>query len=553
MLNNSNDEVNNTFPPKTQGAMSAKVCWSESPYEIKFVDEIEIDGITYKFLYNNHQIKKYLDVKDPSFDDVRRVVKRNPNIPEEYKEYAFDYIDELERYNPSQDLAILYYNMENLKNIKVSDIASSALTKGYFNKFEKEIAVDTENDVAVVFKHELTHATYSIDAIVDGVHIIKDVMHPIFVDENRIAFLGRSLNEGLIDNYRLELGGKTLKSNNSVSYEIFQDEARLCSNILGASTDELLENNIRYLMDQMYKIGVVDIAEVIMLIDKSLSDVIENGVDFKAIESARISVYETIIGNLMPKMISDGKSAKAIYRYIFELLDGGYIQSEIKRDLSSSLDYIPTQLTLRENIIGCVNFFLEIAHMPTKDQDELNEEYSDFKPQAIVEQVFSEELNFEEIKNTLKDICLYKDIHGDYVLGYALKKIDGSYSILDFQTLEIVDDEIQSWEYAKKLWENNKLEYQIKDDAFYFGINFKNINLERKLIDGYDDQPLNRNLYTYQSATGEQKNCYFITTDEGKKVFFDFDLKLIDPKEIDDPLEDEESYPSGSKELKKNF
>ena len=63
MLNNSNDEVNNTFPPKTQGAMSAKVCWSESPYEIKFVDEIEIDGITYKFLYNNHQIKyhnKYL-------------------------------------------------------------------------------------------------------------------------------------------------------------------------------------------------------------------------------------------------------------------------------------------------------------------------------------------------------------------------------------------------------------------------------------------------------------------------------------------------------------
>lgn len=500
------------------------ISYEETPYEVRFIKRIKGEEGTIIFCENNDEVRKFLDVKNPSFEDVRIAILNNSNIPEKFKKIAIEYVDEIERNNPSQDLAILYYNIYNLRNIKTPD-SSNEIIQGYFDKFKKEIAVSANDNTLLVFKHELTHATYSVDVELGDTHIIKDIIHPTLTRENKMIVIGMSINEGLTDNHRTEITGKTLSNKDKMSYEQFQDEMQICSKLIGVSTEELLNNNIKFFMDRMYEKGIDNIGTIVSLMDTNLNGMIRGEVQIENVEAIRLVVYSLIFENFIKNAIEEGKTSDEIYKSALELLDSGYIQNRMKKEPETAKHYLYRQLELRRNIMSFVNSLLENENMPVKDIEELFKEYSTFENLEIKKLALN-----EDVEKMIKDLCIYINHKGEIKFGYAIVKEDGTFSIISSENL-IENKNVKSWEYMKKLLETDEMEISMEDGSnISFDIKADDIKLERRITDVVEEEEKDKmkNIYVQKDSNGNESRYYYINTIDRKKVFFDFNMKKID-------------------------
>lgn len=514
-----------TYDLKQDDEPQVRVSYEETPYGVRFIKRMDGKEGTVIFVKNNDEVRKFLDVKDPSFEDVRIAILNNSNIPEKFKKIAIEYVDEIERNNPRQNLAILYYNICNLRNIKIPD-SSNECIQGYFHKFKKEIAVSDNDNASLAFKHELTHATYSIDVELGNTHIIKDIMHPTLTPENKMIVIGMSINEGLTDNRRAEISGKTLSNKNKMSYEQFQDEMQICSKLIGISTEELLNNNIKFFMDRMYEKGIDNIGTIVSLMDANLNGIIRGEVQIENAEAIRLAIYSLIFENFIKNAIEEGKTSDEIYKSVLELLDSGYIQDRVKKEPETAEHYyLYSQLKLRRNIMSFVNELLKNENMPVKDIEELFKEYSTFENSEIKELALN-----EDVEKMIKDLCIYINHKSEIKVGYAIVKEDGTFSIISSENL-IENKNVKSWEYMKKLLETDKMEISIDDGSnISFDIKADDIKLERRITDVVeeDEKDKMKNIYVQKDSNGNESRYYYINTIDRKKVFFDCNMKRID-------------------------
>lgn len=526
VLDNEDGKIvkKDTFDLKQDDEPQIGISYEETPYGVRFIKRINEEKGTIIFCENNDEVRKYLDVKKPSFEDVRTAILNNSNIPEKFKRIAIEYVDEIERNNPRQDLAILYYNIYNLRNIKTLD-SSNELIRGYFDKFKKEIAVSDNDNALVAFKHELTHATYSVDVELGDTHITKDIIHPTLTPENKMIVIGMSINEGLTDNRRAEISGKTLSDKDQMSYEQFQDEMQICSRLIGVSTEELLNNNIKFFMDRMYEKGIDNISTIVSLMDANLNGIVRGEVQIEDAEAIRLAVYSLIFENFIKNAIEEGKSSDEIYKSALKLLDSGYIQNRMNKEPETAKHYLYRQLELRRNIMSFVNALLENENMPVKDIEELFKEYSTFEKLEIKELALN-----EDVEEMIKDLCIYTNHKDEIKFGYALVKEDGTFSIISSENL-IENKDVKSWEYMKKLLETDKMEISMEDGSnISFHIKADDIKLERRITDivEEDEKDKMKNIYVQRDSNGNENRYYYINTIDRKKVFFDFNMKRID-------------------------
>lgn len=94
---------------------------------------------------NLDEVKEYVEVKNPTYVNVRNVIKENININDLYKEYLYECLDNLEKNSNDLDLVALYYNLKDLKIVDCYEEDFNNFYNGlYFYRIEKCLKINPD-------------------------------------------------------------------------------------------------------------------------------------------------------------------------------------------------------------------------------------------------------------------------------------------------------------------------------------------------------------------------------------------------------------------------
>ena len=65
--------------------------------------------------YSNDEVRDYLEVKRPTFEQTKQVIENKSNIPKDLKKLLLQFCENFEREEPKADLCVFYYNMQDIK------------------------------------------------------------------------------------------------------------------------------------------------------------------------------------------------------------------------------------------------------------------------------------------------------------------------------------------------------------------------------------------------------------------------------------------------------
>lgn len=109
------------------------------------------------------EFRQYVDVKNPTYEDVKNAVALNENIPEQYKGTIYNWLENLKQNFPNLDLVVLYYNVSTIK----FEIAQQEEIEQKSNSNKKENEDKWKNINALFVKEE--HKQYVQDSIAEVV------------------------------------------------------------------------------------------------------------------------------------------------------------------------------------------------------------------------------------------------------------------------------------------------------------------------------------------------------------------------------------------------
>ncbi len=99
-----------------------------------------------KFYFDNlEEFRDYVEVKNPTYDDVRKTVEENVNINNQYKNYLYECLDNLEKNASDLDLIALYHNIKDLKIVNCYEEDFNNFYGGlYFYKTDKCLKINPD-------------------------------------------------------------------------------------------------------------------------------------------------------------------------------------------------------------------------------------------------------------------------------------------------------------------------------------------------------------------------------------------------------------------------
>ena len=109
------------------------------------------------------EFRQYVDVKNPTYEDVKNAITLNENIPEQYKGTIYNWLENLKQNFPNLDLVVLYYNVSTIK----FEIAQQEEIEQKSNSNKKENEDKWKNINALFVKEE--HKQYVQDSIAEVV------------------------------------------------------------------------------------------------------------------------------------------------------------------------------------------------------------------------------------------------------------------------------------------------------------------------------------------------------------------------------------------------
>lgn len=278
------------------------------------------------------EFSKIMGLENITYNDIRDAINGNKNIKEEDKKILLDAIDNLEKKNFNMDLAVLYYNLINLK-IDYRPIDEFSNLAGYFNHFTKtaiivdEFAEDNNQNKdirKITLIHEIighgSTRTYFPDE--DG--ILCDISY----NSVNINEKGSITGTGTIGHTFMEAIAEMITyygTNKEISYgdsgyivEMYYLQALCNSN--GVSMVDFANNGINYLMTKMLENNVKDPQFLIMIGDIKL----------QLLQSGNLTYFDTELDNVLveyykekiDRMISEGMNSEQIKATITSWLEG---------------------------------------------------------------------------------------------------------------------------------------------------------------------------------------------------------------------------------------
>ena len=223
------------------------------------------DGTNTIFVKNNDEFRNYVDVKEPTFDELRRALSENEKVPKIYKDCINQYIDSLEKEYKNIDLVVMYYNMQRLtiteKSPEEIQKDMGEVATAYFLSSTGEMIVSNEywNEIKEYnVEHEVSHMLTEAEVTDEkGNKIVRsyaiNLANPIYGENGEETLEGIQFGNGDKEAITEIVTQKVNKKVPISAYNELQDEYNLFASTMDLNIYTALADDVTYLSDKMYK------------------------------------------------------------------------------------------------------------------------------------------------------------------------------------------------------------------------------------------------------------------------------------------------------------
>ena len=398
---------------------------------IEYLEEISTVIVTDNRLLNN------FGLQDVSFDEVRKTLDNNKNIPEKYRNYVIEFIDALEEGLPEIDLRV--FN-ENLKTLEFDIINKNDWTTtgvdGLYNYNSNTISIkdsyySEEREKEVVF-HELGHTlNLGVIKIYDNEGKLEYKLIKKFCSTNGY---GNSLSEGfntVLTDYLLTENKDTFFDKEVHEYNGYQKISNLSFQMLkimdNYSLYDYINGNINEFEIRLKESGVsisVDLLDALIKVSDEI-EIVEN--------QSLNKIEERILEKRIKQEINSGKSDLEIYKLINKI----ELCNDTKYDICSEVLNINTQKWLiRISNPTKINNSVS-TYNSENNQIEIEKSFQ-FNPSQV--NIYQENQIIATTK--LNDLLIYSTINENekvYNFGIIDYENETAYNVLTNQEINIED------------------------------------------------------------------------------------------------------------------
>ncbi len=231
------------------------------------------------FSHNLDEFRNYVEVKNPTYDDLRKAVEENKNIDGEYKKWMYEGINQLEKHCEDLDLVVLYHNLTKMKIIEKSpsEIKEKIGTdvNGYYIPKNSNVIINEETiDKKRTFYHEVFGHGITETIINNDDNIIEQSMRSDIVslekkeDDNKYYMQISSLCSGL-EEAKADIITKIITGEyqNSCAYSRELKNLRVFMELTNTSLEELIKNGTTELINKMAKNSITSPISYIEVVD----------------------------------------------------------------------------------------------------------------------------------------------------------------------------------------------------------------------------------------------------------------------------------------------
>lgn len=253
-----------------------------SDYNVPFLHEFyceDFGGETI-FCRNVDEFKDKLDIKNTyTYDDVRKCFDNNKNIPNEYRKWLFDGLDNMENELPDLDLTILYQNAKKMTFVNEDEF--NDYSDNQYNSVPASFDIMTGEVTYSKSSNEMNKFTFchevlghgSMEGLIetDNINVYYGFYLPMAYTEDDSKdidyyVLGMSFTEAAADGIA-KIASKT--SEESI-YDYASEEIRIVQELCGLSYTQMLNCRGFGLLDKMHKKNIDDPSTYLMCSDNIL-------------------------------------------------------------------------------------------------------------------------------------------------------------------------------------------------------------------------------------------------------------------------------------------
>lgn len=193
-----------------------------------------------------------------TYDDVRKCFEENESIPQQFKDYIFEGLDNMEEELPCLNLTALYYNASRIKFIEVNaEQMGSDTTLAKFNIGNQSLLYNPEISNGYekfTIAHEvLGHGSLESTCVADGQLVYYGFMTPIVVEVDDNVVQDKNIGVSYTEAAANMLARIASKEEFTNIYNYAEEELRIIQKRCNLTTDELFNSRGINLYEKMYK------------------------------------------------------------------------------------------------------------------------------------------------------------------------------------------------------------------------------------------------------------------------------------------------------------
>ncbi len=204
------------------------------------------------------EFKNYVDIKNPTFDDIRNLLAQNSNISGEYQEWLLEGINNLEENAPDLELVALYYNLKRISIVEktTKEIVEKIGTSGAYFKVETgEVVINPETVSRYTLCHEiLGHGISDIEIDSNGttVHYMPNCK-ALYVNLDTAEYKGENIGLSLEEGKADLISDIATNCTSGGPYDAQAEQLRIFNEVTNTSLADFANNGVIGLINNMKK------------------------------------------------------------------------------------------------------------------------------------------------------------------------------------------------------------------------------------------------------------------------------------------------------------
>lgn len=297
----------------------------------KYTDE---NGITAPICSFSEFAEK-LDVKDPSYEQVKELIEQKDNLSNKYKEWLITGLDNIEQKLGDIDLSVLYYNISRMNIIDqdYDEMRENSMTNGTIAYFDPETGIVAINEDEVdcqtlcheVLGHGISEAYNEGKAYTSS----KLTVYSKIEQYGVVYSYGMAIEEAKAEMIGEIASGIPFGEYNS-SYNQSMEFVRVCMETTGVTLQDLIQKGVPYLIEKMkendinYPIDHIENMDAFFITMLNSSDVLQvqlPGEEFN---------FKTALGRYMLDYVDDkiteGGDVETLSQEAFDIVNDSYFE-----------------------------------------------------------------------------------------------------------------------------------------------------------------------------------------------------------------------------------